>query len=161
MTMDQKWLRHVLSQHHESAYRWSCQCCHYDDELAKDVLQQTYLKIMEGKATFDQRSQLITWLFSIIRFTAYDELKKRDRVNYTSLELIEGHAEFNVNDRLDFRKELERLSEKQKEVMLLVFYHEMTIEAAAEVMNCSLGTARTHYQRGKEQLKKLLENERG
>lgn len=79
--MDQKWLKHVLSQNHESAYRWACQCCHNDDELAKDVLQLAYLKILDGKATFDQRSKFSTWLFAIIRFTAYDELKKKRKAS--------------------------------------------------------------------------------
>jgi DNA-directed RNA polymerase specialized sigma24 family protein len=37
-------------------------------------------------------------------------------------------------------------------VLQLVFYHGMTIEEAAEVMHISLGSARTHYDRGKKAL---------
>ena len=40
----------------------------------------------------------------------------------------------------------------------MVFYHEHSISEAAEIMGVSLGTARTHYERGKEGLRKRLED---
>ncbi len=48
------------------------------------------------------------------------------------------------------------LSQRQSEVLQLVFYHEMTIEESAKVMQISLGSARTHYARGKSNLARLL-----
>jgi RNA polymerase sigma-70 factor (ECF subfamily) len=51
---------------------------------------------------------------------------------------------------------LERLSRRQREVLLLVFYHEYTIEEAAAVLEIGVGSARTHYERGKARLRELL-----
>lgn len=48
------------------------------------------------------------------------------------------------------------LAPRQREVIELVFYHDMTIEQSAEVVGVSLGTARVHYQRGKERLRAAL-----
>ena len=46
--------------------------------MAKDVLQTVYLKIYEGKARFNEKSKLKTWLFAIIKFTSIDFLRKNN-----------------------------------------------------------------------------------
>jgi DNA-directed RNA polymerase specialized sigma24 family protein len=38
----------------------------------------------------------------------------------------------------------------------LVFYQDLTIEETAKVLHISLGTARTHFERGKTRLRSLL-----
>ncbi|NHE57240.1 RNA polymerase sigma factor [Cyclobacterium plantarum] len=153
--MKKRQLENLLKEFHQEAYHWSRQCCSFDEDLAKDVLQQVYLKILEGKAIYKEKSQIKTWLFSVIRFTAL-EWKKKVKNTY-SLE-----AEFDVAeteqeiDTASHEELIEKLTERQREVLLLVFYHNLTLEKAAEIMEISIGSVRTHYDRGKRNLKALI-----
>jgi RNA polymerase sigma-70 factor (ECF subfamily) len=51
---------------------------------------------------------------------------------------------------------LRRLSPRQAEVLHLVFYQELTIQEAADVVGLPVGTARTHYERGKARMRTIL-----
>ncbi|UZD22030.1 RNA polymerase sigma factor [Algoriphagus halophytocola] len=153
--MNRSQLDHILKAHHRDAYLWARQCCSFEDELAKDVLQQSYLKILEGQAKLKDASKAKTWLFSIIRYTAIDELRKAGRVIplLDSYDPVEPTEEV---DETDYEAIIKLLPDMQREVILMVFYHQMTIAQSAEILQIGLGTARTHYERGKKKLKELI-----
>ena len=59
------------------------------------------------------------------------------------------------------RRCLDRLPARQRQVLHLVFYQDLTVEQAGEVMGISVGSARTHYHRGKLRLRRELDDEEG
>ncbi len=59
-------------------------------------------------------------------------------------------------DTRRLRGALADLPTRQREVLHLVFYEELTIAAAAELLGIGVGTARTHYERGKAALRLTL-----
>lgn len=154
--MNQSQLETLLRQHHREAYLWARQCCRFDGEMAKDVVQMVYLKILDGQAKLQEDRNAKTWLFSIIRFTAIDELRKTGK--WSSIEnepeLVFEDIEF---DETNYEGLVKRLPKMQQEVMLMVFYHDMTLEQTAEVLHLHIGTVRTHYERGKKRLKEWIE----
>lgn len=145
----------ILKTYHREAYIWARQCCAFDDEMAKDVLQQVYLKILEGKAKLKEVEKAKTWLFTIIRYTAIDQLRQLGKLVSLddSFEVEDFKEEI---DQTDYQAIIQLLPKMQQEVILMVFYHQMTIEQSAEVLQIGLGTARTHYDRGKKKLKDLI-----
>lgn len=161
-------LREQLEVLHTASFGWALNCCRRDPSEAEDVLQSVYVKVLEGKARFRDESSFKTWLFAVIRTTAAD---RRRRGFLQGLKLGELAVAFGMRAPQSQPDELLALSEsqrqlagalemlpaRQREVLALVFYHDLTIAEAASVMNVSLGSARTHYERGKRRLRELLE----
>ena len=154
--MDNNRLEIELKKHHQDAYLWACQCCNYQEEEAKEVLQQVYLKIAEGKARFNEKASFKTWLFSVIRFTAIDHQKQQSR--YIDLDQVRDMVSDEAVDDpgINYRQLLALLPDRQRQVLLLAFYHEMTLTDIAAITQLHIGTVRTHYERGKASLKQLI-----
>jgi RNA polymerase sigma-70 factor (ECF subfamily) len=159
-------LARELERLHPESWGWALACGNRDRELAEEALQTAYLRILSGRAKFSGRSTFKTWLFGVIRLTAMDERRNAGRREYqsdteTALEVPDpasgpdAAAEYSEQSA-ELIKALTHLSPRQREVLQLVFYHGMTIEEAAGVMQVSLGSARTHYDRGKKALAQLL-----
>jgi RNA polymerase sigma factor (sigma-70 family) len=128
------------------------------------VLQTAYLKILDGRARYDGRSALKTWLFGVIRHTAADE-RRRHWLRRLRLEGFTREHEANREPpRQDhalelseltgeLREALARLPRRQQEVLHLAFYQDLSLQEASEVMRVTVGSARTHYERGKARLR--------
>ena len=145
-----------LERLHPASFAWSLSCCRRDRDEAEDVLQDVYMKILEGKARFDGRSSLKTWLFAVIRRTAASRSRRRFvrdllLAKWAREEVPVLPAEYSETATI-LLQALTRLARRQREVLELVFYHDLTIEEAAAALNVSVGSARVHYHRGKKQL---------
>jgi RNA polymerase sigma factor (sigma-70 family) len=161
-------LRAELEKHHRESYGWALSCCARNPAEAENVLQAVYLKALEGKARFDGQSSFKTWLFAVIRRTAIDERRRRwlrrfrldgyeESIERTTCRESPDEAIYRLEIRALFRRALVELPRRQREVLQLVFYHDLSLSEASEIMGVSLGSARTHYERGKQRLRRLLE----
>src|SRR5574338_407399 len=69
-------LRAEIERLHRSGFAWAMVCCGRNRERAEDVLQTSYLKILDGRARFEERSSFRTFLFGVIRRTASEERRR-------------------------------------------------------------------------------------
>lgn len=160
-------LREQLAQCHRDAFAWALNCCRRNRHDAEDVLQATYLKVLEKRARFDGRSSFSTWLFGVIRLTAADQRRRHvlrdlfarrwlnEQFHDEAAPAADNTAE-SAQRRIALLDALASLPTRQREVLLLAFYHEFSIEDAARVMAIGLGSARQHYARGKQALRQKL-----
>lgn len=168
--MDPSKLERELEELHPSSFAWAVSCCGGDRQEAEDVLQVVYLKVLSGKARFGGRSTLKTWLFAVIRRTAWAAARRRrlrlGLLGRWSADTTPGLVEPGGEERIERRRRagevrgaLLELSPKQRQVLELVFYHGLTVREAAAAMGVSAGTASLHYARGKQRLSRLITSE--
>jgi len=159
----------VKAQHADN-FGWALACCARHRDIAEDVLQEAYLRVLDGRAKFAGRSSHKTWFFAVIKRVAVDvqrTQKRRYRLNLrmagTDRALLAESAANPLSDSLcrdesvqQLQKALLQVSVRQREVLHLVFYAELTLESSAEILAISVGSVRTHYHRGKERLAEIL-----
>ncbi len=139
---------------HTDALNWALVCCNYDRELAEDVLQTVYLKVLEGKARFEGRSMLRTWLLGVVRNTAKEAGRKTLPLLIPLREEATNALDMPENDSL--ASAMQDLSDMQRQVIFLVFHRGFTLEEVALILGVQIGSVRTHYHRAKQKLKSRL-----
>lgn len=167
--MDRTALERELEALHAQSFAWALVCCGHDRHEAEDMLQNAYVRVLDGRARFAGRSSFRTWLFGVIRRTAAQaQRRRRWRARLRNGRSIDMVADAPLAADLcaerseravRLRAALERLPDRQQQVLELVFYHGMTIEESGRIMGITVGTARTHYERGRKALMRRLQSE--
>ncbi len=150
--------RSALEAIHGQVFGWALSRCNYDHAAAEDLMQQAYVELLSGKARFDNRSSLKTFVFSVVQNLArsrYRRLASRMRLvkayEATSFdnsdELIEPHENSGI------WQHVQALPPRQRDIVELVFCRELTVEQASTVMGVTAGTGRVHYDRAKKALR--------
>jgi RNA polymerase sigma factor (sigma-70 family) len=164
--MDDLQLRAELERHHASSFGWALNCCRRNAAEAEDVLQTAYLKVLDGRARYGGRAAFKTWLLAVIRRTAADA-RRRDWLSTLGLVRRERMAMAAAPDappdraqRTElqdaFQQALAALPRRQQQVLHLMFYQDLSLSEAAEVLAVSVGSARRHYERGKQKLRERM-----
>lgn len=161
----------LVKSHHADSFGWALACCAWNRDSAEDVLQEAYLRVLDGRAEFGGKSSAKTWFFAVIKRVASDVKRTQTRRSILNLRVlateVTGTAEqspmqtavYAQQSAQQLQRALMLLSVRQREVLHLVFYSELTVEESAQALQISVGSARTHYQRGKERLAQLLRQE--
>ncbi len=152
-----------LAALHEALFGWSLTRCGFDHAAAEDLMQQAYVEVLSGRARFDNKSSLKTFLFGVVQMLArsrYRRLASRLRLvrEVQAPTPAEEHGAENIHDgrAAAVWRAVGELPARQRDITELVFCRELTIEEASKVMGVSIGTGRVHYDRAKKALRSAL-----
>ena len=130
-------------------------------DRADDLVQETLVKAWANLGSFQQGTNMMAWLYTILRNEFYTEFRKRRRdvpdsdgkfaAGLTSHATQDSHMEFQ-----DFRAALERLADDQREALILVGASGLSYEDAAQVCSCAVGTMKSRVHRARARLAELL-----
>lgn len=160
-------LERELAALHAKSFAWAMACTGRDRDRATEALQEAYVRVLDGRARFERRATLKTWFFGVVRIVALEQrrwawlrlARRQDDASLSELPADERLPDSSAAAAMRARTvaaALVHLSAKQREVLHLVFYEDMSIRDAAAVMGVALGTARLHYERGKARLATIL-----
>jgi RNA polymerase sigma-70 factor (ECF subfamily) len=135
--------------------------------LAEEVVQDVMLAAWQGAASFRGESKVLTWLLSIARNRAINAQRRRNLPIMPYNDALDAPADdtgplekvMKQAERQNVRALLDRLPEHQREVLVLVFYHQLTEAEVAEVLDIAIGTVKSRLHRGKEALRRVLQSE--
>lgn len=153
--------RSALEAIHGQVFGWALSRSDYDRAAAEDLVQQAYMELLTGKARFDNKSSLKTFVFSVVHNLArsryrriMSRLKLLQAAQVAAIDAVTEPAD--SGDSNGLWRAVQSLPQRQRDIIELVFCRDMTIEAASCVMGVSAGTGRIHYDRAKKALKLKL-----
>ena len=136
----------------------------HDKALAEDAVQDTFLKAYRALSNFRGECNVKTWLTRIALNTCRD-MKRAAWFRLTDWRITPeetpevSESPFDDGDSDAIAKAVIRLPIKQKEVVLLYYYHDMTMREIAETLGIHVSSVAGRLKHAHDRLRKLLEKE--
>lgn len=158
----------LVRRYYERVYRNAYRILESPED-AEEVVQETFARAVLALDRFDHRASFFTWLVSIARNAAFDQLrtaKRRARLHGVS----EGFDDLAVDETTAspisasvdneaatlVRRGLMRLKERDRKLLILREYEALSYEEIARIMKCSVGTIESGIHRARKKLKWYL-----
>lgn len=135
-----------------------------EDDGAKDVAQDVWLRVLRGIGRLRDGSRLRPWLFGIARRALMDRLRYRYAAPFSSDTDVADLAADQTSDFLeeeigDMEHELLRLPAIEREVLTLFYLRELSLAEVAEVLDVPVGTVKSRLFRARRLLRHGLNSE--
>jgi len=140
-------------------------------ELAEDLFQETWIRVLERGHQYDGRHEFSTWLYAVARNLTIDYFRKKSPVSLDGLMEDEDRAPLEPADARPMAWEVVQQHEQAKlisaalvgipaeyrEAIVLRFQDELALEEIAMVTGAKLGTVKSRLYRGLNMLMSRLE----
>jgi len=134
----------------------------WDRPMSEDLTQVVFERILKYRNSFHSRRSFRAWIYQIARNVCINHLEKSKRMQMTELEDNQSNwSTADVSERLqdeetiqNLNRALARLTDKQREVLLLTRYTDMKYAEVAEILDCSVSAVKVKVFRATEQLRK-------
>lgn len=139
-------------------------------EGAEDIAQQVFVRAWRSAPRYRPEAKFTTWLLTIARNLVFNEIKRRGRVKWASMEYADGTpreivdsstqdglgalAEREVQEAI--ARAIEALPEMQRLALILRRYEDLSYEEIAAVLGTTLPSVKSLIFRAREELKTVL-----
>ncbi|RTE11437.1 RNA polymerase sigma factor SigW [Paenibacillus whitsoniae] len=143
---------------------------------AEDAVQETFLRVYTNLHRYDENQKFSTWIFRIGTNLCIDKLRRRRNTYSLDAEMSDGEgADFYAmlpsdedtpeeqlivsETQAQIHRAIASLPEKYKSIVVLRYLHDMSLQEISDVLDMPVTTIKTRVHRGREYLRKKLEQE--
>jgi len=154
-------LRAFYSATKKSLYSYVLSLCK-EPESARDIMQETYLKVRACAHLYQPQGKPLAWLFTIAKNLFLMQLRKEKRAQPVAFQEIENSLSFSyetdAEDRLVLQEALKILKEEELQILLLHVVSGMKHHEIGDNLGLGTSTVLSKYHRALKKLRKHLES---
>lgn len=147
-------------------YAQILQYCSYhcaDRAWAEDLTQETFERFFRKLADYRHQGKALNYLYTIARNLCIDWVRKKresaeEEVREWKADSVDGTDR--LDEKLLVEAALARLSTELREVIILHYFQERSLRETAGILQIGLPLVKYRLKKGKEQLRKLMEEEK-
>src|SRR5262245_43521840 len=126
---------------------------------AEEVTQDVFLKVWQALAGYDGRASLSTWVYTIARNTSIPHLRAESSRKTLSLDEVPEPlaADEPVLSRIEIERLVASLPEEQRQVVMLFYLQERSIEDVAVMLDLPEGTVKSYLHRARKSMATTME----
>jgi RNA polymerase sigma-70 factor (ECF subfamily) len=139
-----------------------------DTEAARDITQQTFMKVFNSILTFQHRAKFSSWLFRLAVNVCRDYQRSIRRVKLLSIHTVDPQTAYELAPSVYedlwkqrtaeiVQKVVMKLSPKLRTVVVLKYIEDLSYSQIAELLGCSIGTVSSRLNRSHKILAAELE----
>jgi RNA polymerase sigma-70 factor, ECF subfamily len=138
-----------------------------DRNLAEDVLQEVFLIIYRKIGWLENPKLFRAWAYRIASRQSFRHLKKEmrwsnqvtDEELLNNMPAVETEAAYDAELKAQIPSMLTEVSPASRAVVILHYLYELTLNETAEILNISVGTAKSRLAYGLATLRRLIKKE--
>jgi len=171
---DQNAFADIVSLYQHKLYQ-VCYRMLSNKQESEDIAQEAFVRAYMNLHTFDQKRKFSTWLYRIATNLCIDRIRKKKPDYYLDAEVagtegLDMYSQIAADDQLPeeqveqmelqdrIQYEIGCLPDKYRSVIVLKYIEELSLQEISEILDMPLGTVKTRIHRGREALRKQLNN---
>lgn len=143
-------------------FRYTC-----EEQLSIDIVHDTFERLHKVKSDYKrQKGTVKSYVFQIAYRLLINKLNRRKKWRTLLPFLVPSSViSYSSDEKLVIQQAITSLPEKQKAVILLTYYHDLTQEEIAQILSVPIGTVKSRLHHAmktlKEELREDFYDERG
>jgi RNA polymerase sigma-70 factor (ECF subfamily) len=136
--------------------------CGGDETVADDIAQDALIRAYVASSNFRGLSKFSTWLFRIA-YNCYLDYRKKatiETVSVDSKQVLDMPSGDDPDRSFRYQhlyQALEQLQEKEKVVIVLYYFEDLSIKEIASILQMPVGTVKYHLSNGRNHLRNFLQ----